>query len=231
MTNEFEIVFEGEFPGTPEQVWDAVTTGTAGWLFPDPESGSSSEEVVTEKPSRHVEREEGKDGWFNQLEQVIEPRGEGRSYLRWVHSGVFVEDWDAQYIAATKHTEFYMHTLAEYLEHFAGKPVVYAEIEGPPESQGPGAFDPVRTALGLEADSDAGASISVDLPGIDAATVVVDYADNFFIGLRTDDALYRFFGRNAFGGPVAITVHHFGAATAEGLTEQWEPWLRGLYAN
>ena len=29
MEREFEIVFEGPMPGTPEQVWDAVTAQTA----------------------------------------------------------------------------------------------------------------------------------------------------------------------------------------------------------
>lgn len=33
----FEIVYDTELPGTPEQVWEAVTTGTPAWMFPTEE--------------------------------------------------------------------------------------------------------------------------------------------------------------------------------------------------
>jgi uncharacterized protein YndB with AHSA1/START domain len=34
MGEEFELRREGELPGTPQEIWDAITTGTAGWLWP-----------------------------------------------------------------------------------------------------------------------------------------------------------------------------------------------------
>jgi hypothetical protein len=77
MNKEFEIVVEGEYPGTPEQVWNAVTTGTDGWLFPT--DGLVGEDLVVERPVHHINRTEGAYGWFNQLEQVIEDRPEGHS--------------------------------------------------------------------------------------------------------------------------------------------------------
>lgn len=69
MSPEFEIVFEGDFPGTPEQVWNAVTVETAAWLFPTQDM--VGEEVIVEPPTHHLNRLEGPGGWFNQLEQVI----------------------------------------------------------------------------------------------------------------------------------------------------------------
>lgn len=227
MSKEFEIVCEGEFPGTPEQVWDAVTTETAAWLFPT--DGMPGEDIVSERPTHHVNRMDGADGWFNQLEQVIEDRPEGRSFLRWVHSGVFTEDWDTQYDGASAHTVFYLHTLAEYLEHFAGRPVVFASVDGPAASAAPGAFDRVKAALGLVAGAAAGDSAPAALPGIASDTAVVDFWNDNFVGVRTCDALYRFFGRNAFGAPVGLTVHHFGAADPTALQASWRDWLDRIF--
>jgi hypothetical protein len=39
---------------------------------------------------------------------------------------------------------------------------------------------------------------------------VVDYDTPSFLGVRTEDALYRFFGRDAWGWPVGATWHGFG---------------------
>jgi hypothetical protein len=224
---EFEIVFEGDFPGTPEQVWNPVTVETAAWLFPTQDM--VGEELIVEPPTHHLNRLEGPDGWFNQLEQVISPRIEGGSHLRWVHSGVFTDDWDAQYDGASKHTAFYMHTLAQYLEHFVGRAIVFADIPGPDASAAAEAFETVRAALGITAQTGAGASIDTSLPGAPKGAIV-DLQDTLFVGLRTSDSLIRFFGRNAYGAPVGITVHHFGTADALELQRSWKDWLDDLFA-
>lgn len=227
MGKDFEIVFDGEFPGDPEQVWDAITRNTAAWLFPT--DGVLGEEIVSERPNRHVNRMEGPDGWFNQLEQVIEPRPGGRSFLRWVHSGVFQDDWDNQYDGASRHTVFYLHTLSEYLEHFAGRSAVFTDVQGPAASVGPEGFETLRSALGLSPQSAVGEAVGVALPGVPAGTAIVDWNTDHFIGLRTDAALYRFFGRNAFGAVVGLTVHRFDGADAGGPSGAWQDWLDGLY--
>lgn len=226
MGKEFEVVFEGEFAATPEQVWQAITAEEAAWLFPT--DGVTGDETVVDPPRHHISRVDGPDGFFNQLEQVIEERPGGRSHLRWVHSGVFDADWATQYDAVTQHTNFYMHTLGEYLEHFRGRPVVFADIQAPDASASPRGFEALKTALGVTAATAAGDPVRADLPGVDAPAVV-DFIGENFVGLRTDDALYRFFGRNAFGGPVGVTVHHFGGADAERLSRQWQEWLDALW--
>ncbi|TFD50288.1 SRPBCC domain-containing protein [Cryobacterium frigoriphilum] len=229
MSAEFEIAVEREFPATPEQVWQAVTAETSAWLFPSEDM--TGEELVFERPTHHVNRMEGPDGWFNQLEQIIEPRPNGRSFMRWQHSGVFPGDpaeGDDQEDGIRQHTVFYLHTLAEYLEHFTGRPVVFADIPGPESSMAPDSFEVLRAALGVAADAPVGAAASAAMAGLDGA--IVDYNTANFIGLRTDAALYRFFGRNAFGGPVGMTVHHFAGAAAETLAATYQEWLTGLYA-
>jgi hypothetical protein len=84
-----------------------------------------------------VRSEQG--AWFNAIEWVIEARDGGRSFLRYAHGGIFVDDWDNQYDAVQQHTDFYMHTLGQYLQHFSGRTATYigkppAGIPGPASS-------------------------------------------------------------------------------------------------
>lgn len=229
MAKEFEIVFEGDFPATPEQLWEAVIVQSAAWLFPV--DGELGEELVSDAPRHHVNRMET-EGWFNQVEQVITARDDGGSHLRWVHSGIFIDDWDNQYDGARSHTIFYMHTLGQYLRFFAPRSAVYVDVQGPESSATAGAFDIVRRALGIGApgtDADAPTiETTVELPGLPRGAIV-DYHNEHFIGLRSADALYRFFGRDAFGAPVGISVHYFGDSLPAALENGWKQWLDGLF--
>ncbi|MDH6235523.1 SRPBCC domain-containing protein [Cryobacterium sp. CG_9.6] len=227
MSRQFEVVFEGEFPGTPEQVWEAVTTQAGAWLFPS--EGMEGTDMISERPHHRINRMDGPDGWFNVLEQVIEERPHGHSFMRWVHSGVFLDGQDEQNTAIQLHTNFYMHTLAQYLQYFAGRPAVFADIQGPDASADQDAFEVVRAALGLDAGTIAGDSTYMALPGESNPGAFVDHASEHFIGLRTDTALYRFFGRNAFGGTVGMTVHHFGGADETLIEHEWHEWLGSLF--
>jgi hypothetical protein len=47
-----------------------------------------------------------------------------------------------------------------------------------------------------------------------------------FIGLRTGDALIRFFGRSAFGGPDAVAVHNFAGADPARMESDWRALVR-----
>jgi activator of Hsp90 ATPase-like protein len=238
MSREFKIVRESEMETTPEEVWDAFTTGNAGWLWPmefEPREGGAAAfggtVTVWDPPHHFVTRVDGEDGWFNQLEQVIEGRDGGRTYWRYVHSGIIVDDWENQYDGADQHTDFYQHTFKQYLRYFSRRPVAYAEVEGPAASTAPDAFVAVRRELGLPDDVSQDDSVRVTLPGVEPVEAVVDYVHPNFIGLRTQDTMYRFFGRNAFGAPVGITVHHFGGEIDREKTEQaWREWLHGVFA-
>jgi hypothetical protein len=229
MGKEFEIRREVELPATPEEVWEAVATGpgTASWLFPE-EPGPNST-VESDRPYRYAVRTEGEGGDFNAIEFVIEAREGGTAVLRYVHSGVFQEEgWDDQYDAVASHTEFYLHTLGQYLEHFSPRTATYVGggpggIDGPEASMTPDAFEKLKSTLGASSEGD-----RVQLPN-DGGEGVVDYADDKFLGVRTGDALYRFFGRNAFGGPVGMSIHHFGDVDVDAATRAWSGWLESLY--
>ena len=238
MSREFEVRREVLLPGTPEEVFAAITRETAAWMFPvEPEGavgglGPADPNVRVWNPPEHVAiRMDGPDGYFNALDYLIEGRDGGTAHLRYVHSGVLTtDDWEAQYDGVGAHTDFYLHSLGEYVQHFAGRPVEYLAVFGPKESGRPGSIDLLKSALGLNAQSAAGDAVALDLPGYARIEAVLDYLSPQFVGLRTEDALYRFYGRDAFGGTVDAAHHLFAPqGDLEATTAAWQSWLNGLY--
>lgn len=242
MVKEFEVRFDRLLPAAPDQAWAAITTRqTAGWLWEidyEPRLGgaerglSSDGGTVTawEPPHHFATRAERPDGWFNELDYVLEPHA-GGSLLHYVHRGVMDDDtFDNEYEACRRHTAFYYHSLGEYLGHFAGRPVSYVSADGPDDSAAPGSFAAIRDALGISGGGGAGERVRLDLPGAPGVEAMIDYVTPEFIGLRTDDALYRFYGRDAFGWPVGVAHHVFGEdADATAAERAWADWLAGLY--
>ncbi|MGY0487270.1 SRPBCC family protein [Streptomyces sp. WG-D5] len=240
----FEIPREFEVDAAPEQVWEAVTQGAGGWLWPMAYEAKEGGEgpfrsvlTVWDPPRRLTARSDAPAALppgqpLNQLDWTIEPRdGGGRSWVRYVHSGVFTEDWAGHHDAADKHTDFYLHTLRQYVTYFAGRPVAFATLDGPAVSAGPEALTAVGRALNLPADAAEGARVRVQGPAGRALDAVLDYRDAHFLGLRTDDALYRFFGRGRWGAPLGISVHDFAAdADARRNETEWGDWLNQLFA-
>ncbi|WP_432041298.1 SRPBCC domain-containing protein [Streptomyces cadmiisoli] len=247
MSKEFEIAREFEVDAPPQQVWEAVTAGTGGWLWPmeapEPREGGrgpfGSKVTVWDPPHRYTNRVEDVDGIAeqsaNQLDYTVEPRDEGRrAWVRYVHSGIFVDDWDNQYDGAGHHTDFYLHTLREYLTRFGGRPVVgFATFDAAPEAaRAPGALTAVAWALGLTEDTTEGARIQAHGPGGRPVDAVVDYRNEYFIGLRTPDAMIRFFGRNHWGHTVGMTVHDFAPdADGEAAETAWQGWLKEVFSR
>ncbi|MET7285181.1 SRPBCC domain-containing protein [Streptomyces sp. NPDC005573] len=241
---EFEIVREFEVDVPPEKVWEAVTTGTGGYLWPmePPEprvggAGPFGSTVTAWDPPRHY-TSRSEDVPFptqslNQLDYTIEPRDEGRrAWVRYVHSGIFTDDWNNQYDGASKHTNFYLHTLREYLTHFAPAPVAFAQVNGPAASATAGGLAAAAKALGLADDAAAGAEVGVQGPAGRPMDAVLDYRSPYFIGLRTSGALVRFFGRGHWGAPLGVSVHDFAPdADARANETAWQDWLNGVFGR
>ncbi|MEU3793232.1 SRPBCC family protein [Streptomyces fructofermentans] len=244
MSKEFEIAREFEVDATPEQVWQAVTEGTGGWLWPmeapEPREGGTgpfgSTVAAWDPPHRYTNRLENVDGTsrqtLNQLDYTVEPRDEGRrAWVRYVHSGIFVDDWDNQYDGASRHTDFYLHTLRQYLTHFAARPVAFTTFDGPGASSAAGSFEAVAAALGLADGAAEGDRVQARGPGGRVVDAVLDYRNPYFVGLRTDDALIRIFGRDHWGAPVGVSVHDFAPDADAARTEQdWRGWLDAVFA-
>jgi hypothetical protein len=220
---QFEVTFESELPGTPQQVWDAFTRHTSGWLWNiayEPRVGgaetgltSAGGAVTAWDPPRHfATRAERADGWSNELDYRLDG-----THLRYRHKSNASEDeYDLQLDACRRHTAFYYHSLGEYLRHFADRDATYFAMDAP------GSFEELCAALGAD---DAAVGDRVRLNGPDAIDGVVDYRTPEFLGVRTEEALYRFYGRDVFGWPVGVAHHVFAGEPRE---QAWRVWLDGI---
>src|ERR1700722_18038370 len=232
MPPEFECSREVVLPASPEQVWEAVATtnGNAAWLFPNEIAPDGTGSKTWDPPHHFAVRVEQGD-WFNAIEFVIEGRDGGKSLLRYMHSGIFVDDWDTQYDAVQQHTDFYLHTLSQYLEHFDGRTATYIGevpqgIQGPATSATPDGFRRLQMALGVSDQASRGDPVHLNPHCLESLDGVIDYLRPNFMGIRTVDALYCFFGRNAFGAPVGMSIHSFAdGIDPEKSKHDWHQWL------
>jgi uncharacterized protein YndB with AHSA1/START domain len=246
MSRPFEIIREVDLPAAPEDVWTAITADSAAWLFPTgleipagaapPEDGMGGPTSTWDPPHRLVVHMQSPDGTFNALDYSIEARDGGTAHLRYVHSGILADGWEDEYDGAAAHTDFYLHTLGQYLAHFNGRQVTYvgqpsSGIDGPEAAGTPEAMDTLRTSLGVSSSAIAGDEVHASLGEAGALDGVIDYATPEFLGVRTDDGLYRFFGRNHFGHTVGMSAHLFvDGIDAVAREAALKAWLDGIYA-
>ena len=239
MSRPFEVTREVDLPAAPDDVWTAITADTAAWQFPigDAPTGEGGPIQTWDPPNRLTIRMEAPDGTFNALDYAIEARDGGTAHLRYVHSGILADEWEDQYDAIGGHTDFYLHTLGQYLEHFNGRDVSYVGqpshgINGPASAGTPDAMEKLRAALGA---SGAGVGDEVHAPMGDAGTLdgVIDYSTPEFLGVRTADSLYNFFGRNHFGSVVGMSAHLFSANGTDPAASEaaLKRWLDGVYVS
>ena len=235
MGKPFDIRKEVALGATPEEVWPAIATGPglAAWFMPmeiDPKSPM----VTAHEPGRRLALRlpAGEDGAFHVFEYVIDATGPKRSLLRFVHSGFTSDDWGEGYEAMTSFGwDMYLHTLAQYFTHFAGRPALYLEAEAPPASATEDAWPRLLAALGLTEPVTEGAAVRFDVPGLGPVEGTVDYVTPLFVGLRAPHALVRFHGRAPMGMPVAVSQYTYLANfDVESAYRAWEAWLAAVFA-
>jgi hypothetical protein len=202
MYRTMETRWELELPGEPQQVWDAFTKHAAAYLWPiiyEPRVGgaergltSAGGTVTVWDPPRHFRTEATKpDGWFNTLDYVLDG-----NRLRYVHTcAMEPSEYDVQYDACIQHTNLYNHSLGAYLRHFAGREPHYIGLDDVP-----GTTAEVCARLGVPAEAAVGDRVELG---------VIDYRAGSFLGIRSDDALIRVYGRDVWGWPVGVAVHTF----------------------
>jgi hypothetical protein len=89
----------------------------------------------------------------------------------------------------------------------------------------------LRAALGLSPGAGVGDPVHASLGGAGTLDGVVDYSTPEFLGVRTADGLYRFFGRNHYGSVVGMSAHLFTDGVDAAASEAaLKAWLDGVYA-
>ena len=66
--------------------------------------------------------------------------------------------------------------------------------------------------------------------GLEELDGVVDWLSRDFLGVRTDDGIYRFMHISVFGGPTGVGHHIFADGLDQAETEgAWEDWLTKVF--
>ena len=248
MGHPFDQRKEAEVPATPEEVWAAIASGPGinSWFMgrsevrPGPDGtvrtvfGEYAPElgVTAWDPGRRFAYRSGEapDGRFIAYEFLIEGRAGGSTVLRTVTSGFLPgDDWAEEFEAMTLGGEMYFRTLVEYLSHFAGRFAVPVTAFGPPGTTWARDRALLCRALGLPADPRPGDRVTLTRNGTGPIEGVVYFANAHAIGVRTQDALYRFL--RGFAKP-PIAAHHLFAENADPAQAEraWEAWLNRTLA-
>lgn len=245
MGKAFEITNDIEVAATPEQAWQAISTGEGmdGWFMGrneiEPREGGkirtitpqwTDEATITtwDPPRRLAYRsDEAEDGSFMSFDYRIEGGDKGNTSINWVHSGLLGgEDWEATYEAMSEGDTAYFHKLGQYLTYFFGRKATPVEAYGPEVHDRDQAMKIMRQGLGLAGPVAVDEKVRLTPEGMAPIDGVVEWVSPSFLGVRSDDALYRFIW--AFTGPLMVAHHIFKEIDEKEETEAWKAWLDGL---
>jgi len=243
MPHPFRIECSVEIEATPEEVWEALTIGSQvdGWWIGAPNEiepglggkvrqnfgGAISESTITAWDPPHRFKDEGtpgEDGVVHALEFTIEGRS-GTTTVRMVHSGFLGDDWESEYDALAEGDPMYLNQLAEYVRYFRGRPMAIVEHFQPGITDRDAAMSILTGAIGLGETAAVGDAVRLEPAGLPPVEGTVDYVSRTIVGLRTDDALYRF----AFipmGGGIYLGHHVYrDDVDVEAAIAAWAAWL------
>jgi uncharacterized protein YndB with AHSA1/START domain len=242
MTHPFEVSDEFTVDATPEQVWQAITTGPGvdSWLMGKTEVDSdgktatfdmfghvSRSAITAWEPGRHYATKEdpNPDGTFMAMEWLIESRDGGASAVRFVHSGLLGDDWEAEYNGLSVGDHAYMAKLAVYLLHFAPRTARNSVFLPGPVTKD--SWAAMTAAVGVGADAADGQPARLSVPGIKPVDGTVEFTGQpSFVGMRTDDAMYMLI--HGYNDTMFATAHYFDDRDPSVETEAWQGWLAGL---
>ena len=240
MSHRFEEPAELHFDLSPETVWEAIATGPglSSWFMGATEvnpqegvvrttMGSYAQEstIGAYEPARHFSftGAESPDGRFFAMEFLIEARSTGSTVLRIVSSGFLPgDDWEDEFEAMLSGGRMYRHTLVEYLTHFAGQPGI-AITASAPFGDLDRRWSAMKADLGVTGTESIGDAVTLTPSGLAPILGTVDSATWETLGVRSADALYRFYR----GHYAAGVGHHVFAreVDAPGDTRAWQGWL------
>jgi uncharacterized protein YndB with AHSA1/START domain len=247
MAHPFELTDEIEVDATPEEVWNAIATGPGmdAWFMGKnqvqpgeggtvrtelPGFGFDGTITTWEPPTHLVERSpEGEDGSLHVFEYNVESRGQGSTVVRWLHSGFLGDNWEAEYEGLSEGDPMYFDKLAKYLTYFRGRTATPVNVFGQHVADREQAWEVFRRGLGLPGPVALGDQVHLTPEGLPPLEGVVDYLSPSFLGVRTDDGLYRFM--HTFDASAGLGHHIFVDGLDQEATEQaWASWLTKLFA-
>ena len=247
MAHPFEVRKEIEVDASPEAIWEAIATGPGidGWFVGGhnqvegrlggtvrydfgEDSGDST--ITAWDPPTHFAHagDPAPDGSLHAFEYVIEARGGGRALVRIVHSGFLADDWEAEYDALNEGDFMYLHLLAQYVTHFRGRRPGLVSLWRPEADRGR-ALGVIARELGLSEPIAEGDRVQAAPPEVGPIDGVVDFVSRSIVGIRTDDALYRFL--HSPQGVIYIGHHIYRDGVDWTPTRQaWQSWLDRSFA-
>lgn len=246
---------EVEVPGTPEEVWRAISTGPgiSSWLVPTEFEVKDGKPVSVKlnfgpgmEVSSPVTAWNPPLKWASQMESPIpgsppiasewsvEAREGGKCIVRIVQSlFASTDDWDNQLEAGAAAWPSFLRTLRIYLTHFRGQPSVQMKWVVPVAAPEAEAWETATAALGLK-----GLKVGqrwTAPAGVPAISGVVEvYSENPYDAvLRIDKPAPGVAALGAFncGGPsmVALGFYLYGdqaASTVARETPLWDAWFQ-----
>jgi hypothetical protein len=123
----------------------------------------------------------------------------------------------------------YLHQLGEYLAYFRGRRVTPVSAAQPQSGDREQAWAVIRRGLGLPGPVSHGDLVRLRPAGLAPIEGVVDYLSPSFLGVRTDDALYRFI--YGLGGVVVVGHHLYTDADQQEAEAAWQSWLARLFTG
>lgn len=246
MAYPFEVRKEIEIEGTPEEVWEAIATGPGidSWFMGsnsvEPGEGGvvrmtlpgwTLEATITawDPPNRLETRtEEGEDGRVMAFQYLIEGREGGSTVVRFVHSGFLAGDgWEEEYEALREGDPAYVFKLAEYVKYFRGRTAVPVSAYGPQVDR-ERAWTVFRDALGFSGEVHERDPVRFTPEGLPPIDGVVDFVSPSFLGVRTNDGMYRFI--HGLGGTVVLGHHIFSDVDQQATERAWQDWVERAFA-
>lgn len=248
MSHEFEVTEQITLDATPEQVWEAITTGPGvdSWFMGHSEieprlggtnrmelMGGVQESTITAwEPGRRLAfRGDEPDGTFMAFEYLIEGRAGGSTVLRFVHNGILGgDDWEAQYDGLKEGDPMYMRMLAMYLKHFGGRVANYNMfLVGPAVPDDEKVWSRFASALSLTGEITEGARVRLDVPGLASTDGVVEFISApHFVGVRSADGMHLLI--KGYQHAVVVEYHAFSDETDEKeVASAWQSWLDSAF--
>ena len=248
MGHPFQLEYEDVVDATPDRVWEAIATGPGldSWFLGhnqvDPREGGTatldmggfvetSTITTWDPPTRFVsEGAPGPDGAFHRFDYSVDVRDDGRTNVRWVHSGMLGDDWEREYEGMSEGDPMYFRQLLAYVTYFPGRFGTPITATGPNVADDKDAvMATFRRGLGLAGDVAVGDEVHATPHGLPPIHGVVDETSPSFLGIRTDDGFYRFI--RGYEGTVVVGHHLFGDVDEERVTENWGAWLARTFAE